>query len=76
MLINMHKGISHLKDFFPKNNKVEANKPIQADLELVKIIQNIIKITNIREIILLKEDSFFIKNAKDIGKTIFNHAPA
>ena len=76
MLINMHKGISHLKDFFPKNNNVEANKPIQADLELVKIIQNIIKITNIREIILLKGDSFLIKNANDIGKTIFNHAPA
>ena len=73
--IDINNGISHLKDLLPKNNKVEKNKPIQADLELVNTIQITIKRTNIKEIILLKEDSFLIKKAKEIGRIIFSHAP-
>ena len=73
--IDINNGKSHLKDFLPKNNKVDTKKPIQADLELVNTIQRTIKRTNIKEIILLKDDSFLIKNAKEIGRIILSHAP-
>ena len=68
--------ITHLKEFTPKNKIVEANKHIQADLELVRIMQIMIKTRKIKDIVLLKKESFFTNFAKAIGKMIFNHAPA
>ena len=67
---------THFKEFTPKNKVIEANKPIQADLELVRIMQIIIKTRKIKDVALLKKKSFFTNFANAIGKIILNHAPA
>ena len=64
------------KSKFKINYRVSGEAFLTKPNSTTYTIQNIIKKTNIREIILLNDDSFLIKNAKDIGKTIFNHAPA
>ena len=55
---------------------VEANNPIQADLELVRIMQIMIKLRKIKDIALCIKESFFTNFANAIGNIIFNHAPA
>ena len=67
---------THFKDFTPKNKIIEENKPIQADLELVRIMQIIIKMRKIKDVALFKKESFFINFANAIGKIVLNHAPA
>ena len=69
-------GNNHLNDFEPRNIVVEQINPIQEALEFVKTIHNIIKAIKINEIIFFIEFEFFTKKANDIGKIIFNQAPA